>query len=98
MDQVPVLDGQAHFRCCSCQLQLVELIYIRTCFLLIFRGEKLYVMKDNRPNQQSNYGSLCKYLCWSVGLIFVAAAITIGALIGGQSNHILCTMAGPSHR
>ena len=51
---------------------------------LFFRGEKLYVTKDNRPNQPNNYGSLRKYLCWAVGLIFVVAAVTIGALIGGQ--------------
>jgi len=49
---------------------------------LNFRGEKLIVTKDNRPGQRNN-NSLRKCLCWSIGLIFVAAAITIGSLIGG---------------
>ena len=53
--------------------------------LILFynRGEKLIVTKDNRPGQRNN-NSLRKCLCWSIGLVFVAAAITVGTLIGGK--------------
>ncbi len=58
-------------------------------FVCIYRGEKLIVTKDNRPNQPNNKSGLRKCLCWSIGLAFVVAAVTIGSLIGGELTNKL---------
>ena len=50
-------------------------------FLFLFRGEKLYVTKDNRHSRRNSCRSV---LCIIVGVTFIAAAIAVAALIGGK--------------
>ena len=48
---------------------------------IIFRGEKLYVTKDNRESRQNNCRSV---VCITVVVLFLSAAIALAALIGGE--------------
>jgi len=47
------------------------------------------LQKDNRPNRERGPG-VRKCIGWSIGLIFVIAAVTIGALVGGNHQSKEC--------
>ena len=73
-----------NINCWSCSISRIWDALKQLNLPSYFRGEKLIVTKDNRPSQQNNKSSLRKCLCWSIGLAFVVAAVTIGSLIGGE--------------
>ena len=63
-------------------------------FLSFFRGEKLYVTKDNREMRHNNCRSV---VCITVVVLFLAAAVAVATLIGGKFSNIsfgYCTQLG----